>query len=78
MPRPVLPGTPAGGGRGDVIDVEVIWEEAEDLATRPMAPRAGRAHVPPLRLASPGAAIAAYRSSSTTRDQPHQRVDIFA
>ena len=61
-----------------MIDVEVIWEDAEELSTRPYTPRGGRAPVTPLRLASPSAAVAAYRSASTTRDLPHQRVDVFA
>jgi hypothetical protein len=81
MPRPVSPGDRAStrpDGRGDVIDVEVIWEEVDEPATRSYGARPGRTPIAPLRVMGPGVAVAAYRNAASTRSLPHQRVDVFA
>jgi hypothetical protein len=68
---------PAGGA--EFIDVEVLWEEADGAPDvswrRTPAPRPVHA---PLRISSPGDAIAAYRSASSTAALPHTLVDLFA
>ncbi len=63
----------------DFIDVEVLWEEADPAPDvtwrRTPAPRPVH---PPLRVVSPGAALAAYRTASSTAALPHTLVDLFA
>jgi hypothetical protein len=66
----------------DVIDVEVLWEDAEEAYAPPAAQRMARsayrnAQAPQL-LMEPGTAIAAYRSAASTADLPHQTIDLFA
>jgi hypothetical protein len=66
----------------DIIDVEVLWEDAEEAYAPPVAPRTPRSTYrgsqTPLRLTEPGVAIAAYRSAASTADLPHQTIDLFA
>ena len=80
FPPGVRAGDRARSTEGEIIDVEVLWEDAGDH--RPLrsttAPRVGRAPLEPLRLLSPEVAMIAYRSASTTRGLPHALVDLFA
>lgn len=64
----------------DVIDVEVLWEDAEE-AYAPQAATSRSSYrqvMTPLRLAEPGVALAAYRSAATTSTLPHSTIDLFA
>jgi len=71
-------GTTTGATSGDVIDVDVLWEDADDGA--PTSARAYRPSAPvrPLRLTSPQQAIAAYRNAASTAALPHQTIDLHA
>jgi hypothetical protein len=73
------PGAATASPTGDVIDVEVLWEEADGAPDvswrRTPAPRPSHA---PLRITHPADAIAAYRSASSTAALPHTLVDLFA
>jgi hypothetical protein len=66
----------------DIIDVEVLWEDAEEAYAPPVEQRMARSAYrnaqAPLLLTEPGTAIAAYRSAASTVDLPHQTIDLFA
>jgi hypothetical protein len=72
----------AATSQTEVIDVEVLWEDAEEAYAPPVnQPRTRssyRGQAPQLRLTEPGVAIAAYRSAASTADLPHQTIDLFA
>ena len=74
-----------GGGSAapadDVIDVDVLWEDADEAPAA--ATGFGRsthtaAPARPFVLVSPLEVVAAYRSASTTRDLPHRLIDLHA
>jgi hypothetical protein len=68
----------------DIIDVEVLWEDAGEgtparSAVSVSSQRfAASGYTAPLRVVSANAAIAAYRSASSTAPLPHLRVDVWA
>jgi hypothetical protein len=77
--------TPSAAAQADVIDVEVLWEDAEEAYAPPVnqnQPRSRtsyRGQAARLRLSEePGVAIAAYRSAASTAELPHQTIDVFA
>jgi hypothetical protein len=90
-----IPSRPASGASGaafrlgsgaaaapadDVIDVDVLWEDADEAPAATGFGRSTQTAAParPFVLVSPLEVVAAYRSASTTRDLPHRLIDLHA